>query len=230
MNTPAPISDIAARFWDALDYYLGFAFSLFGAPAKIARQLWMSRRDHKQFCEYIRPLEEMVRRLIFLLALDLAPMTQPRGPERKYRPRLGMAANAGAHFDMDKPGTWQVCFKVSAVSMDRRRPAGMLPSRSKKAGEDAGGPYAPKRISSAPSAARFEALLRAIVQRDQRAAALARKLAEDGSRALAFTAPLPKKLAHKTGYNTLAELIPHCAEAFQRHLHRKLDALLPNTS
>jgi hypothetical protein len=225
MSTPAPISDIAARFWDALDFYLGHAFSLFGAPAAIARKLWLSRRDHKLFCDYIRPLEAMARRLIFLAALELAPMTLPPTPERKYRPRLGMPANAGANFDMDQPETWRVSFKTSSFGPPASsRHASRQPKPSRL---EAGGP---KRISSASAAARFEALLRAIAQRDRRAAALARKLAADGSRALAFTAPLPKKLAHKTGYNTLAELIPHCAEAFQIFLHRKLDALLPNTS
>jgi hypothetical protein len=236
-HTPAPNSDSASdtqtnpllKFWEALAFYMDHAFSLFGHPAQLAQRLWLTRREHKLFCDYVRPLEAMARRLIFMLALDLAPMTLPPAPERKYRARLGMAANVGASFDMAAPETWRATFHLGAaaygppasspalVEADVKMPAGRRRSIT-------------ERISSAASAHRLEALLRAINQRERYAAALARKFARTPAAALAYTMRPSRKRAHKTGYVTLFELIPLAADAYQTWLHRKLDALLPNTS
>lgn len=73
-------------------------------------------------------------------------------------------------------------------------------------------------------------MLRAIENPAQHAAALARKLAREPRAAHAFTARPARKHEHKTGYVTLFELLPLCAEAYQSWLHARLDALLPNTS
>lgn len=135
--TPTPSAE-AASFWDKLAAYLCFALSLFGDPAALARRLWLSRAEHAQFCAYMRPLEAVARRLIFIAALGLKPMTHPPKPERKFRARLAMPANAGAAFDMDTPETWRACFCLSAA-----RNAGAPASSANKAGEGVG---APERI------------------------------------------------------------------------------------
>jgi hypothetical protein len=214
--------------WEKIAFYLRHALGLFGDPAKLAQQLWLKRHEHKLFCDYIRPLEDMMRRMLFIAALDLSPEPLPSQPERKFRPRLAMPANAGANFEPTKPETWQASFKLSAgASWTTGAPAGILASVSTKCRRCAG---APERISSAPSALRLEALLRAYEQRDKLAAALARKIARDARKAMDYvlTRP-PQKLAHKPVYDTLFDFIPLAIEAHQSWLHRKLDALLPKT-
>jgi hypothetical protein len=214
--------------WDKIAFYLQHALSLFGDPAKLAQQLWISLRDFRLFSHCIRPLEAAVRQLIFIAALELAPMTLPAMPERKYRARLGMPANAGATFEPSKPETWRASFKLSAVTMDRRRPAGMRPSVSTNASEDAGGPYTPARISSAASAQRLEALLRTYEQRDKLAAALARKLARNAAKALDYVLRRKPKRGKFPAYVTL-DFQPEAAQAHQTWLHKRLDALLPKS-
>ncbi|MDX2273977.1 MAG: hypothetical protein NW206_00885 [Hyphomonadaceae bacterium] len=224
-TAPTPSAD-AASFWDKLAFYLRHAFSLFGHPSELARRLTLTRAIHKQFCDYIRPLEAMARGLIFIAALELAPVTSPPAPERKYRARLALPANAGALFDMDKPETWRAPFKLSAPASMLAVPAGESRAAAPRPAHAAN----QQHLSSAPCALRLEALLRAYEHRDAYAAALARQFARDPVRAFHHTAPPNPKLAHKTGYNTLFDLLPFIAEAYQRFLHQKLDALLPNTS
>lgn len=224
--TTALSADIAL-FWDKLAWYLRMAQSLFGHPAQLAKRLWLDRATHKQFCAFIRPLEEIARRLIFARALELAPMTMPPTPERKVRAHLAMPANAGAAFDMERPETWRVSFRLSAESRSAGAPAGMITSPAKNAGEGAG---APDQISAAPSAARLEALIRAYENRDTLAAKLARQHAREPGEMFAYTRRIDPERAAQTGYNTLNDLIPLIAEAYQVALHKKLDALLPNTS
>jgi hypothetical protein len=210
--------------WDKIAFYLHHALGLFGDPTKLAQQLWLKRHEHKLFCDYIRPLEDMVRRMLFIAALDLSPMTLPPTPERKFTARRGMPANAGATFEPTQPETWQVSFQLA---LERRRPRRHLHIKLKQCRLGAG---APERISAAPSAQRLEALLRAYENRDKLAAALARKLARNAAKALDYVLTRPnRKRAHKPVYVTLFEFIPLAVEAHQSWLHRKLDAPLPKT-
>jgi hypothetical protein len=225
MSTTAATEPLE-HHWEKIAFYLRHALSLFGDPAKLAQQLWISARDHKLFRQYIRPLEDAVRRLIFIAALELTPMTLPPTPERKYRARHGMKANGGATFEITQPETWRVSFKLAPAPMDRRRPAGILASPSKNAGKDAGGPYRPSRISAAPCAERLEALLRAYENRDKRAAALARKIARNARIALDHVTR--RRLKQKGPvYVWLPEIAPLTSEAHQHFIHKRLDALLP---
>jgi hypothetical protein len=179
--TSAAATDPHTDNWDKVDFYLQHALSLFGYPAKLAQQLWISLRDYRLFSHYIRPLEQAVRQLIFIAALDLAPTTLPPTPERKFRERRGMPANARANFEPANPETWRASFKLSLRSAGA--PARTQASRPNKCRRGAG---APERISSVPSAQRLEALLRAYEQRDKLAAALARKLARNARAAMDY--------------------------------------------
>lgn len=219
-STEANPSTAFALYWDKLAAYLRFACALFGDPAALAKRLWLSHAEHKQCADFLRPLEAIARRLIFALALELAPATHPPAPERKQRPLRGMPANVGAAFDMDRPESWRAPFQL--VTTRARRPRA-TPSPAHQA-------IAADRLSSAPLAARFEALRRAYENRDAYAAALARKHARAPAIAYAFLVGAPAARAHRAGYATLADLVPLMGDAFQRALHRKLDALLPNTS
>jgi hypothetical protein len=209
--------------WDKIAFYLEHALSLFGDPAKLAQQLWISLRDFRLFWHYIPPLEAAVRQLIFIAALELAPTTLPATPERKYSARLGMPTNAGANFDPSKPETWRASFKLSLRSAGA--PAGIHTSRANKCRRGAG---APERISSAPSAHRLEALIRAYENRDKLAAALARKLARNAAKALDYVLRRKPKRGKLPAYVTL-DFQPDAAQAHQTWLHKKLDALLPKS-
>lgn len=214
ITAPEPI----AHQWEKIAFYLRHALSAFGDPAALAQKLWVSARDHKLFSAYIRPLEHLVRQLIFIAALDLAPMTLPPTPERKYCARSDMPAHSGATFDAEKPETWRVSFKLSAAA-----PTSKTAAASRK---HAGAPSDP-RIPSAPSATRLEALLRAYENRDKLAVALARKLARDARIACAYV--LRRKRRKAPSYVSL-DLTDLASEAHQRHIHRKLDALRTDSS
>lgn len=219
-SSTAPANDAN---WDKIAFYLDHALSLFGSPASLAKRIWLTVRDHKLFSNYIRPLEELVRRLVFIAALELAPMTLPATPERKFRARLAMPANAGATFESTKPETWRVSFRLEAQNAGA--PAGTTTPPANNAGAGA-----PDRIPSAPSAERLEALLRAYETRDQLAAALARKIARNARVALTYIVRPRRKLAHKTVWIAVCEFADLAAEAHQRFIHRKLDALRPDSS
>lgn len=223
ITAPEPI----AHHWEKIAFYLRHALSAFGDPAKLAQALWISARDHKLISAYLRPLEHLVRQLIFIAALDLAPMTLPPTPERKYRARLAMPTHEGATFDPAKPETWRVSFKLSPDSRAAAAPAGGTVALSpKQAGKGAVGPSDP-RISSAPSAERLEALIRAYENRDKLAAALARTLARDARIALAYVL---RRKRRKTPPYVALDFTDLATEAHQRHIHRKLDALRTDSS
>jgi hypothetical protein len=207
--------------WEKIAFYLHHALGLFGDPAKLAQQIWISARDHKLFRAYIRPLEEAVRRLIFIAALELTPATLPPTPERKYRARLGMPANAGATFEPTQSETWRASFKMNRWSAGP--PAGIQSSRSNKGRRGAG---APQRISAAPCAQRLEALIRAYENRAKLAAALARKIARNARLALAHVLRRKTRRVKSPAYVTL-DFTELASQAHQRFIHQKLDAVLP---
>jgi hypothetical protein len=204
--------------WDKIAFYLRHALSLFGDPATLAQKLWLSVRDHKLFGAYMPPLEAAVRQLIFIAALDLAPAPPPPKPERKFTAPRGMPMKSGAHFEPDKPETWRASFKLAWAA----RTAGASPASSHQAHPMPARAPALRldRVSAASSAERLEALLRAYENRDQRAAALARKLARDARAALAYVTRARKPPGKTPAYVTL-DFQTDVAQAHQRFLHAR---------
>lgn len=209
-----------ALYWDKIEAYLSYACALFGLPQQLAHKLWLTRAEHKRIADFLRPLEELARRLIFIAALKLAQAHLPPAPERKFRPARGFPANSGAAFDPDRPESWRVGFKLDVYHQPHSAPA------SKRAG----GACAPRRLSSAPCALRLEALIRVFAQRDTLAAALARKIARNARAAHAYITRPSAKLAHKPVYVTLFDLIPHAQDAYQHFIMNRLDQARPDSS
>ena len=122
---------------------------LFGLPQRIAQRIWLSRAEYKSACAFLRPLELLLRRLIFLDALALEPDPTP---ESKRRLRLAMDTALGAAFDVDHPQAWRTHFHLAAS--DARLPAGKRRHALTFAHIHG--------VSSAPIALRLEALIRAL--------------------------------------------------------------------
>lgn len=207
--------------WRQVAFFLRHALSLFGDPAALAQKLWLSARDHKQFADYVRAVEAMVRRLIFIAALELSPITLPPTPERKYRARLALPTNAGASFDATKPETWRVSFKLASERRGPRRHLAVTPNH---AGEGVGASSDP-RIPSAPSAERLEALIRAYENRDKLAAALARKLARDAEAARAYVTRPRRKRTRGPVYIDPFKFLDLAIDTYERFVQRTALAL-----
>jgi hypothetical protein len=123
MSNAETQTDPTHRLWCCLAEYLRYGFALFGKPSELAQRVWLSRTEHKLICDFLRPLEELLRRLVFIAALHLSPLAPARVKETKRRERATMQAAFGAGFDPDNPETWRVSIRLSA-DMDRRRLAG----------------------------------------------------------------------------------------------------------
>ncbi|MDX2275983.1 MAG: hypothetical protein NW206_11095 [Hyphomonadaceae bacterium] len=234
MTSPAATqtqSQSEPQHWEQIAFFLRQALVLFGDPAALAQRLWLSARDHQLFVQFIGPIEDMLRRLLFITALELAPINLPPTPERKFRAARGFASNSGAHFDPTQPDSWRVAFKLSPA-LERRR---VIPGRGEAANPE---PRRPKpqpasktanaQRAAAPCALRLEALLRAYENRDQLAAALARKIARNAGLALGYI--FKKRKRSKAPDYVTHDFAALANEAHQRFLMRKLDTLKPDSS
>lgn len=207
-NDPDPAPN-PAIFWAVLRDYLRHAFTMFGAPTDIARQLWLTRDEHKLMCAWLRVLEQMLRRLVFLDALALAPALVAAPTESKFRRRLAMSANSGANFNLEHSETWRASFDLLA-NADRRLPAGKRGASP----QEAGGPHSINAVSSAPLALRLEALVRGFNNREQLAARCARLIARKRARAWAFLANVCACDRAKPGFDQVALLVAFVRDAF----------------
>ena len=207
-----------AQYWDHVVHYIRAAFSLFGEPEQMARQHWFKRKDHKLCGEFLRPLEALIRCLIFIAALELNPAPQPRAHEKKFLARPPSKADHEAPVeDIDNAASWRVSFRL----MDRRRPACKKRAPRKPPQTWAGGPM-PDVIFTAASAARLEAITRAYKASDTLAAKLARRIARDTAIARSIITRPDRKFETKPVYATLFELIAIGQDAYQAWLHRRL--------
>ena len=213
-----------AHYWDNVVHYIRSAFGLFGEPEALARYTWFNRKEHKLCCEFLRPLEALIRRLIFIAALELSPATHPLKPEQKFRAALPSNTISGAHFDIDNAASWRVRFALEP--RDRRRLAGMAKRARKNAGDGAGGPnkllWKPNFVFTAACAQRLEAITRAYKARDALAIKLARKIALNTRIAQSIIFRPHAKLACRPVYATLFDLIPLAQEAYQAWIARRL--------
>jgi hypothetical protein len=196
--------------WSALRFYIQHACAIIGLPSDIAQRTWIARWEYRRFADLLRPLEALLRRLVFLDAVKLPP--EPPRIETKRRPRRLMRAQTGAAFDPARSETWRVRFNLGATSL---RPAQrgktetpVCPSLSKTSS-------APliNVISSAPLALRLEALIRGFNDPAPLARRLARRLRRHPHVARDFSAPLAKRDAPRPCYHSVAEAGDLCAAA-----------------
>lgn len=171
------------ELWRTLSGFIHAAFSVCGAPLDLARRMWLPRATYRISCEFVRAIEHLMRRLVFIDALK-APAPAPP-PARKSGPRAHTRA-VGA-FDVERPETWRAVFDLGAA--DRRR-CRCRARRSK--------PLAPPLdiVSSAPLARRIEALVRGFNDPARLVRRLARILRRNRRAARIYTRP-PRKAASR---------------------------------
>lgn len=138
------------HLWTVLRVYLSQVCALFGAPADIARGLFLTPAQHQHLCAWLLPLEALLRRLLYLLSRTLKP-TPAR--ETKARAPRGVKAGFGAAFEVERSETWRVSFDV--LPHPRRKPWAAPPSTQQHAAAPK-----PESFAAAPLALRLEALLR----------------------------------------------------------------------
>ncbi|MGE0827809.1 MAG: hypothetical protein AB7O04_00460 [Hyphomonadaceae bacterium] len=184
------IAAAEARFslseaWAFAGEIVRMAAIVFGAPGEILARLFLSRQEGRDFRAYLAPIEDYMRRLLFIAALEIAPNLAPvraRARERKMCVRRERAP--------------------TLTMLPRARGGGRRGVRSMEG-------FEPAR----PSARRMEALLRICENPAPFARRLARRLAkldprEIGFRRTDFTewspagAALPE--AHKEAERALA--------------------------
>lgn len=166
-------ASVAEQLWLVLRYYLRQTCGLFGEPSDIARALFITRREHKHMCEWLRPIEALLRRLLFLLALTLPRKASPKPvAETKTRAPREMKAGFGAPFEIDKSENWRVSFNVLQRPQPHQHDA-------KPTSEHARAPYIQSdRISAANVAMRLEAAIRVTLNPTPYAEKVAQQLAE----------------------------------------------------
>lgn len=164
-----------AALWRTLRYFIVSMFTLFGAPEVIARLHTLTREQHKDILAWLRPLEALLRKLIYLDAVELdLPRPTPRTPRApRQRPRRLV------EHDPDKPEDWRVSFKVCAPTARATATRSRNPSRF---------------VSAWPIAERFEALLRGFNEPAPLVRRLARLLRKRPERAASITAPWTRPL------------------------------------
>jgi hypothetical protein len=161
-------------------------FNLFGEPQALAHQHSIGAKDYKLACNWLRTVEALFRRLLFIEAsYYVGEVTPPKPRVKRPRPRREMA------FFPDQPDAWRVTFRT----MERGRPRHRRASRSHRA---------PLKFYSAwPLAERFEALLRVHNNPVPYAKRLARRLnAESASDIL----KAPPELQHRIDLEPYAEI------------------------
>jgi hypothetical protein len=206
-NAPIALWRVASRLMITL-------FNLFGEPQELAFRHTLIARDYKLACNWLRTVEALFRKLLFIEAsyyvTDAAP-AKPRAKRKRVRCEMA--------FYPEKPDEWRVTFRA----LDRRRPRRHgatlqltpAPVRSSAAGEDAGGPstaphLAPTRFHSAwPLAERFEALLRVHNDPAPYAKRLARRLNAESASAILKA---PAELEHRIDPEPYAQIEAMCAE------------------
>ena len=159
-DAPAPpdpdsVFPSRAAAWDYVRHILDLVFSLFAAPAALARLGGVSLQYQAHMRFWLRPAERLARLLLLAEAAEIAPLKRrPAKPARRVFPRPD---------DLSDPRseTWRVSFPVLRASCKR--------------GSGAKG-YVTPNISPLRLAARFEALVRIALDPTPYARRLARRL------------------------------------------------------
>jgi len=171
-------------------------FNLFGEPDALARQHSIGAKDYKLACNWLRTVEALFRKLLFIEAsYYVGEATPPKPRVKRPHPRREMA------FFPDQPDAWRVAFRV----LDRRLPAGKRARTT------------PRRLlatgvvfhSAWPLAERFEALLRVHNDPAPYAKRLARRLNAESASAILKA---PAELEQRIDPEPYAQIEAMCAE------------------
>ena len=182
---PIPLWRVASRLMVTL-------FNLFGESQVLASKYTLTARDYKLACDWLRTLEALFRKLLFIEASYYAHEASQTKPRTKYnRARRWMT------FTDDNPDAWRVSFRF----WDRGPPDRQHSTTHRQART----PY-PIRFNSAwPLAERFEALLRVHNNPAPFAKRLARRLYANPPR-ITDLQRAPDSLAHRIDAEPYAEI------------------------
>lgn len=194
-------------FWRTLQGLIETIGRGFGCPPDIAKHPFLSRADHKIWCDLLRPMEVLMRRLLFIAALA-APAP---APPPKAKPRKASAHNPAPRFDPERPETWRPRFDLGIRYPGRTRRGARRPST----------PLA--YLPSAPLALRFEAIIRGFNTPAPLVARIARHLARQPQTARCFLAKPEARLMNH--YPVIADTL-----AFARSEHARLREAPADTS
>lgn len=203
----------AIYLWRALRHYIEQTCILFGLPSTLAQKVFISRDEHARICAWLRPLEQLLRRLIFLEALKCTP--EPVGAiEHKSRAKRIMPAAFGAHFDADNSESWRVQINLNP---ERRLPAGQRQfEQIQRNGINRNAALSPSKttsapivnvVSSAPVARRIEALIRGFNDPRALAQSYANKIARTPEIADDIVTPPAKRVAALPGWHSVVQAI-----------------------
>lgn len=177
----------------------------FGLPRDIAAQPFMTRANHKIWCDLLRPMEVLMRRLLFIDALA-APAP---APPPKAKPRKASARNPAPRFDPERPESWRPRFDLGIRYAARTRRGARRPSA----------PLA--YLPSSPLALRFEAVIRAFNAPAPLVARIARHLARQPQTARFFLAKPEARLMNH--YPVIADTLAFAQSEHARRCEAPAD-------
>jgi hypothetical protein len=185
--------------WRALRHYFEWLLNVIGDGAAVAHMHTLTRKQRDDVLTWLRPVEALLRRLIFLDAMAL-PHEAPRAPSvRVKRARIRRVVENKP----DAPEDWHVRFRLvdppARASLQQRR--------------GAGAPHA--HFSAWPLAERIEAALRAFNDPAPLARRLARLLRRKPALAQDFAAPPKISGWPRYGEEALKHAAAHAREALK---------------
>lgn len=176
--------------WRVASRLMVTLFNLFGEPHVLASKYTLTARDYKLACDWLRTLEALFRKLLFIEASYYAHEASQTKPRTKHK-----RARRWMTFTDDDPDAWRVNFRFWD-----RGPPGPPSSDTRR--------HAPRPIrfnSAWPLAERFEALLRVHNNPAPFAKRLARRLYANPPR-IADLQRAPETLAHRIDPGPYAEI------------------------
>ncbi|MDX2275262.1 MAG: hypothetical protein NW206_07395 [Hyphomonadaceae bacterium] len=206
-NDPDPAPTPLA-LWRVLRHYIVSLFSLFGDPLALARRVWITRDEARTIADALRPLEMMLRRLVFLDALELAP-----APARARAPAKARQRTRRDTYNLETTESWRPSFDLRLRGASApRRDAPVTPR-----------PRLPNAELTRPLALRYEAMLRGFNEPAPLVQRMARLLARDRARQYKLLAGVRKRDAAKPFFQDAAHAITLARDHFQAWLMRQLD-------
>jgi hypothetical protein len=181
VTAPETSREIVPELWEKCAVIWQNLVIALGGPIDLVRWIFIWAKTHRAIGNWVRHLEELVRRAVLIDALTRAPPVLK--PRRKARQRPGAPASpkdmprfrSASRYD---PSSWRVSFRMEKPKR------GCTPHRRRHGERSRFNPRALRR--SRPYALRIEALRRVIQYREhhvQRHARRLARLAEDNRRA-----------------------------------------------
>lgn len=192
MSIAAAHRNVPIALWRVASRLMITLFNLFGEPDALARQHSMGAKDYKLACNWLRTVEALFRRLLFIEAsYYVGEITPPKPRVKRPRQRREMA------FFPDQPDAWRVTFRT----VESGRPRARSGHRS----------HLPllRFYSAWPLAERFEALLRVHNDPTPFAKRLARRL---NAARVADMLKAPAELEHRIDSEPFAEIEELCSQ------------------